>query len=270
LARVHGMRHYYGKGIEVYEKMIATEPQDPVVYNNLGVYYLKQGQGEDARRVFLTAYKEAPDNPVLILNLAITLDRYVPQPKESYGYYDCFLRLFPKEAEARKVPGRMNQLREQNDFAPQQGIHAIACPQMVEQSMLEQFIKEDWLVADVIPHTEILPSGDTQLEAPENLYFGGKYQQAAQMLIAKEQSGSLGSRGYFLMGMAYLKMNDPFRAIPRLQKAVEQEPQNSDYIYELGWAYEMANDSDEAVEIWKQGRQRFKNDPRFVEVLKGR
>jgi cytochrome c-type biogenesis protein CcmH/NrfG len=86
------------------------------LWNQLGVHYAEKGKTRDAFECFITANSISPDNPVICLNLAIYLDRYVKGKgsAKSIGYYQRFVELSSKnpelESRRQEIKNRIKEI----------------------------------------------------------------------------------------------------------------------------------------------------------------
>lgn len=270
LAEVLTLMGAYDKAVKNYLDVLGHTSEAATVYNNLGVLYIRLRQYVPAEKALEKAQSQRPDAAVVYLNRAVALDRMLDKPGQAYGNYSCFARLNPDEAQSINVSSRMEYLTTKHSFSPAEAERSVGCPPKVQQKKPRPDRLPTWFRADILPRTRVVPTGNLALEPAEALYLQQRYADAARALRQLEALGRLDGKGYFLMGMCYLKAKDPFQAIPRLQKAVELMQTEADPVYELGWAYEMSGDRDSALQTWRKGASAFRSDPRFGHVLKGR
>lgn len=83
------------KARKYYLIMLKSErfKNDPMVYNDLACNYLAGGDADKALKLFSRAKKLAPENPVVILNLAVLCDKHLDRRKIAAGYYRKYLNL---------------------------------------------------------------------------------------------------------------------------------------------------------------------------------
>lgn len=100
-----------------YYAIIATNPRfrdKPDPFNELGIIYLRDKDPERAIRYFIKAYKLAPDNYIITLNLAICLDKYNNDPAKALNFYRKYLKLTEKnpemEAKRLKISRRVKEI----------------------------------------------------------------------------------------------------------------------------------------------------------------
>ena len=100
-----------------YYAIIATNPRfrdKPDPFNELGIIYLRDKDPERAIRYFIKAYRLAPDNYIIALNLAICLDKYNNDPAKALSFYKKYLKLTEKnpeiEAKRLKVSRRVKEI----------------------------------------------------------------------------------------------------------------------------------------------------------------
>jgi Flp pilus assembly protein TadD len=82
---------------ELYESLLAlptaeqSAEQDALAYNELGVWYVHQGQPRLAMSNFSKALDRSGKNPLIYLNMAVTADYHLKQPESARPYYYNFL-----------------------------------------------------------------------------------------------------------------------------------------------------------------------------------
>jgi tetratricopeptide (TPR) repeat protein len=93
----------------------------PEVYNALGVLWFGQGDYQRARENFLLALQYAPDNCVVLQNLAVLYDQYLGAPDRAHSYYIRALKAAQvggDTARQEKIRERLRQLvRQRSDQA---------------------------------------------------------------------------------------------------------------------------------------------------------
>jgi len=250
-------------GADALAEACTANLDDPSAWNALGVAYQRLGRGEDAETALLTALRMAPDVPEIYLNLAVTYDRLLARPVQAYAYYACYAALQPEEARERMVLWRMGVLGQSAAIGSKVMAQEVKCPERASAG-------SGMITVDVVPVTRLAPTGDPRLAEAERLFRSGLHEQAAQEVMAAQAKGPLGAAGQLLLGLALMRSGDPFKAVPRLLESVRLDPNCADAWYELGWAYEMAGDSEQATETWKAASTRFPFDPRFVLMLRDR
>ena len=65
----------------------------PIIYNELGIYYAKINNKSEAIKNLIKAYKLTPENPTIVLNLAVLCDQYLGQPAKAKYFYRKFISL---------------------------------------------------------------------------------------------------------------------------------------------------------------------------------
>lgn len=100
-----------------YYAIAATNPRfssKPDPFNELGIIYLRDKDPERALKYFIKAYKLAPDNYIITLNLAICLDKYSNDPAKALNFYKKYLKLTEKnpeiEAKRLKISRRVKEI----------------------------------------------------------------------------------------------------------------------------------------------------------------
>lgn len=85
---------YYNELRKLPQFAEAAEP-----YNELATLFIEKKQLPGAAKCLLKAYKLAPKNPTVVLNLAIFCDRNVKKPKTAKKYYEEYLMLTESNSE---------------------------------------------------------------------------------------------------------------------------------------------------------------------------
>ncbi len=92
----------------------------PEIQTRMAMYYLDRRDRSRnnislALRALSNAYKSANDNPVIVLNLAMFIDRYMRDKKKAYAFYNRYLLLTKHNPELNttraQVKARMSTLR---------------------------------------------------------------------------------------------------------------------------------------------------------------
>ncbi len=85
----------------------------PEIYNDLGVLRLKLGDAPTGLKWLLKALERAPDNPVVLQNLAVVYDHYLVDPEQALRFYRDCLRVSQKRGDrlrARRITDRLRAL----------------------------------------------------------------------------------------------------------------------------------------------------------------
>jgi len=98
------------------------------------------------------------------------------------------------------------------------------------------------------------------------LHSGGRYREAANELESIRGSQENNPKYWFLLGLAYLKLGDPGKAIPALEDAVRLDPATLDNRLELASAFLEAGRFDSAQ---KEFRQLSTAHPELPKVWEG-
>lgn len=86
------------RAIEYYKQLPDAVQKQPEIQTRIAIYYLDR-RDRDQRNLVLAykalreSYLKKPDNPVIVLNMALFLDHYVNNKKQAIGFYNRFLRL---------------------------------------------------------------------------------------------------------------------------------------------------------------------------------
>lgn len=83
-----------------YVRAVTRDPENPKIYNRLGVIYLEMRNYNDAREAFETALKISPNVPARHINLGIALLR-LGKHKEAAKHFEKAVKLEPKNEKYR-------------------------------------------------------------------------------------------------------------------------------------------------------------------------
>jgi tetratricopeptide (TPR) repeat protein len=80
---------------ELYLKLAQTKyfKNKPVIYNELGIYYMATKNLSKATQNLSKAYKLSPNNPIIVANLGVFCDRDLKQLKQACFFYRKFITL---------------------------------------------------------------------------------------------------------------------------------------------------------------------------------
>ena len=78
-------------------KALAIDSTQPVASNELGIIYRKQGRFADAKKVYVTALSEYPDNLPVIKNLGILCDIYMQDPQCALEQFEKYQQQVPDD-----------------------------------------------------------------------------------------------------------------------------------------------------------------------------
>ena len=106
--------------IDYYMALPESVRRSPEIQTRIAIYYLDR-RNRQSRNLALAlkslgnAYKSAPDNPGIVLNLAMFLDHYVRNSRKAVGFYRRYLILTEHNPELNsiraQVQARMSALR---------------------------------------------------------------------------------------------------------------------------------------------------------------
>lgn len=75
------------------------DPENPEVYNLLGMVYRKTGRFQEALEVYQRGLDVAPKHKNLLRNSGILLDVYLDMPKQALEHYTRYRELVPDDRE---------------------------------------------------------------------------------------------------------------------------------------------------------------------------
>lgn len=76
--------------IEYYNKSLSLNPSNVVALNNLGAIHTRAGHFKEASKLYLTAFKNKPDNTSVLLNLAVLNELYLHDLNSAVKYYELY------------------------------------------------------------------------------------------------------------------------------------------------------------------------------------
>ncbi len=101
---------------QVFQKLAKTEyyKNKPEIYNELGTYYAKANNLSKAAQNLTEAYKLAPNNPIIVVNLGVFCDKYLNKPKKARFFYRKFISLTDNnpafQIQKQQVTSRIKQI----------------------------------------------------------------------------------------------------------------------------------------------------------------
>ncbi|MCP3965061.1 MAG: tetratricopeptide repeat protein [Lentisphaerae bacterium] len=88
-----------------YYEMLAKFPRfnkRPELWNQMGVFYVKQKENRKAALCLVKAYRMAPDNPNILLNFAVFKDFYIGMSHSTVDFYKQYLNITASNPELQK------------------------------------------------------------------------------------------------------------------------------------------------------------------------
>ena len=105
-------------------RMYRAYRQSPEVYNSLGLLWTYELEYENARENFLKALERAPENAVVLQNMAVLHDAYLDEPDSARRYYMYSLKARQVAGDSgrqTKIRRRLRQLARQTRDADTAG-----------------------------------------------------------------------------------------------------------------------------------------------------
>lgn len=100
-----------------YLLMLKQRPEfakNPALDNQLGISYVRSGNFNAAKRAFMDACRNSKNNPGMLYNMGVFMDRYTSSKANARGFYKFFLKQTqgkPEYAAARaRVEARLRQM----------------------------------------------------------------------------------------------------------------------------------------------------------------
>ncbi len=107
-------RAYY----DILEHLDPAMAAMPEIQSSVGIYSLLSGDLHGGLTRLIEAFKAAPDNPTVVLNLARALDVYIREPNKATPYYQKYLELASRNPEVSgtrtEVEARVRELTRRN------------------------------------------------------------------------------------------------------------------------------------------------------------
>lgn len=106
--------------IDYYNALPEAVRKQPEIQTRIAIYYLDRRNQQNrnlelALKALGNAYRSAPDNPGIVLNLAMFLDHYVKNNRKATGFYNRYLILTERNPELNptraQVQARISALR---------------------------------------------------------------------------------------------------------------------------------------------------------------
>jgi len=94
----------YDKALSIYKEILKKYPQNPDIYYNLGVIYLKKSNYIQAAHYFEKVIQLNPSDKDAYYNLGVLYESYLNDKKKAISYYQKYLRLasFEEKKEIKK------------------------------------------------------------------------------------------------------------------------------------------------------------------------
>ncbi len=223
----------FARAAAEFRELQKSLPNSPLVYNLLGFCYLKQGLEKQAVLYFKKAVALNPDFGPAHNNLG-GLYLASGRPKEAIGEFSAVIRIDPRDSQAYSNLAQAELAADQPEAA--------------------------------IRH--LRQSGNPK--AAEILYAWAaesfkrqRYKTTSALLkgIAPEMRES--AAWHALLGESYYKLGDSGPAATELQKAMELDPRNEDYVLELGEVFVLNNSKAAAATLFETGTKVFPNSARM-------
>lgn len=101
----------------------------------------------------------------------------------------------------------------------------------------------------LVQNGQALPNDTASLNNLSHYLFEIKYYADCLKLLAQVQKYDISSETFLHMGQCNIKLNQPKEAVKALEHALDLEPENSEILFNLAWAYQLDNNSKKAQTI---------------------
>jgi tetratricopeptide (TPR) repeat protein len=210
------------QAIVQYQKALALKPNSFKAYNNLGMIYDRQGEKERAIAAYQQALAIQPNYPLVCNNLAVIykgLNRY----DEAIAYYQRALALDPEFAEVYANLGNLYRQLGKPEAAADNYRRAL----------------------DLRPHNADLANDLGLLYAEE-----GKYAEAIACYRQAVAARPRYAEAHANMGVAYKRLTQLPEAIAAFRQAIDQDPELAEAYINLGVLLAETGARDEALQMY--------------------
>lgn len=221
-----------------FTEVLKVTPQAPLLHNLLGICRQQQGKSDEAAAHFEKAIALKPDFKAAHTNLGgvyLLQERFEDAARE----FRATVKLDPRDAQAH-----LNLARA--ELATQQ-----------EQSGIEhlrkayEFAPGDTAIASVL------------LALAEERYRRQDYTTALAMLEVIGPAMHGRAAWHEMVGYSSFKLGDPIRATAELQRALDLDPANEDYVIELAEIFLAHNNATAAITLLEAATKALAQSPRL-------
>ncbi len=259
----------HDEAVADFKKAIALKPDFKAAHNNLGGIYLLQGRAQDAVNEFSTVIRIDPKDAQAFYNLA-RAEFAVKQKEAGIEHlrkaYDLSPGNLPVALALAQAYLEAGQKELGRPIAQKLGQAAVsdASSQLQLGNLLLNYGLED------VSLEHFRNAQRTDPKARETLYalaadnFKKQNYKATLKLLESVKPAMQNSAAWHeLGGESSFKLGDPALAVVELQKAMELDPHNEDYVLELGEVFVSQNNAPEAVTLFEAAVKSFPNSPRI-------
>ncbi len=258
-----------GEAVTYFRKALDLNRGFKPAHNNLGGIYLLEGRPQDAAKEFLAVTR---------------ID-----PRDAQAYFN----LARAELATNQKEGGLEHLRKAHDLSPGSGPIAMALARLYleeGQKQLGRPLVEKLVNAAAVDVTSELELADLLLsygmeevavehlrraqrinpQARETLYalaadhFKKQDYKTALELLEMVGASMQNSAGWHeLVAESHFKLGDPAPAVAELQRAMDLDPRNQDYVLELSEIFVTNNNPTAAITLLESATKAFPNSARI-------
>lgn len=244
----------YNRAADLYNQLLISNPHFPDANLNLGVAYLRQGNGDSAEYYFGREIKLFPNRADGYVNRS-SLYLINGQYSLSIEYADSALAIKPYHTEANRIKMR-NQAILYDTIGLQNTINeALAATSEKARIHLEAgLIYSNWQMNDLaLDHLTLALSGSSVSAETDDRAF------TYSGLTGRQISLKIKGQAAYQLGYIYGKQNDLVRAIELSNLAILNDSSLTDAYVNLINAYHLAGKIDRARSVARVALEKFPN-----------
>lgn len=209
----------------LWEAAMKANPENPIPYGALGVYFAKEEKYEESKNYYLKGLELEPDHEKMNADLGLVYEK-LGQKDKAIAQYKNTLKINPKYYFAHVYLGNLYQSDGKSDIAEDEYKTAL------------EIKKNDWVLLTY---------------AGDNYYNQQKYSEALNLYHQAINLNPYSALLYFKSGRTYLKRTEYEPAIENFNKALELEPKLPEIYQGLSELYIQKEDKQTAVKILEEG-----------------
>jgi len=240
-------------------EMTSKPDERRMAYQNLGACYLALERYDEALATLDEVEHYVPDDPDTVHSRGVTYACAARIP-EAIATFELLARRWPKFARKHETQKAIRQLRRAQRGEISIGSYLVdhLQEQISHDVELDDFHLVEHKARRMMAADPDRPEGHFALGVA--CVEQGRYQEALDAFQAAHACAPKHALTLYNIGHTYLQLNEPERAMPWLERALRQEPQDLAALHQIGLACERLGRRDEAVACW---RRALKIDPSY-------
>jgi tetratricopeptide (TPR) repeat protein len=252
-----------------FKKAIALKPDFKAARNNLGGIYLMQGRTQEAINEFSAVLQSDPKDAQAYYNLAraeLTANQKEASLEHLQKAYDLSPGNVPITLALARLYLERGQKESGRPFAQKLAGAAVsdAATELELGSLLLNYELEEAAAEHFRNALGASPKAQETVYALATAQFKKRNYQAALKLLECIRSPMQNSAGWHEMtGYSSFKLGDPAQATVELQKAMDLDPKNEDYVLELSEVFVTHNNAPAAITLLETASKVFARSSRI-------